>query len=210
MKCLIVSGGKAPSKDLILSCRPFDYVVAADKGASYLLKCGIVPNVLLGDFDSLGKRKLAMLKALGCKVFEYEKDKDFTDTEGAVRFAMDMGFKDIIILGAIGTRMDHTLANIDLLKIPYDNGVNCIIEDEKNRMFLGKSPVLLKKNNKKFFSILPYSEEITGLSIIGAKYELKDYTLIKNSTIAVSNEFLNDVVKLQFLNGIPLIIESND
>ncbi len=210
MKCLIVSGGNAPSRDLMLKYSSSNLIIAADKGASYLLECGIIPHVLIGDFDSLDQDKLTILQNVNCKVIKYNKEKDFTDTESCLRYAMEASCDDITILGAIGTRIDHTLANINLLCIPFNEGVNCIIEDERNRIFLTRSPLFLKKDDKKYFSIFPHTDELTGLNIVGAKFELKNYNLNKNSTLTISNEFLNDVVKIDFNKGTALIIESDD
>ena len=210
MKCLIVSGGNAPSKELILKYSKCDLIIGADKGASFLTDCGIIPHVLIGDFDSLSYEEAMMLQSKGCKVIAYKSEKDFTDTESCLRYAIDAFCDDVVILGAIGTRLDHTLANINLLGIPFENKVKCVIEDENNLMFLSKSPVYLKKGDKKYFSIFSYSDETIGLNITGAKYELSNHTMNKNSTLTVSNEFLSDTVKIDFTMGIVLIILSND
>jgi len=210
MKCLIVSGGNVPSKELILKHKKRDLIIGADKGASSLIGCGIIPHVLIGDFDSLSYDKVEMLQDKGCKIIKYKSEKDFTDTEASLNYAINALCDDVVILGAAGTRLDHTLANINLLGIPFEKGVKCVIEDENNLMFLSKSPVHLKKDNKKYFSIFSYSEETIGLNITGAKYELKNHTINKNSTLTISNEFISDTVKIDFDLGIILIILSND
>lgn len=210
MKCLIVSGGNSPSKELILKYSKRDLIIAADSGASCLMDFGIIPDVLMGDFDSLNHEKLFLLKDKGSKIVEFKSEKDFTDTEACLRYAIDVSCDDIVVLGAIGTRMDHTLANINLLGQALHKGIKCTIEDENNEIFLSKSPVVLKKDDKKYFSIFSYSNEIIGLNITGAKYQLKNYTLNNRSSLTISNEFISERVKIDFISGIALIVKSND
>lgn len=209
MKGLIVSGGNPPTKELILKYSNYDFIIAADRGGEYLLDKGILPHFLIGDFDSLNKEKLKLLKEKGCTIFEYPSKKDFTDTEACLDKAMDLGCDKIVILGGIGTRVDHNFSNINLLYKAYLNNISCTIEDENNIIFVSKAPVFLEKKDRRYFSVFPYLSELKNLNIYGAKYELRDYHLQKNETITVSNEFKDEVVKMDF-DGIALVVESND
>ncbi|GAE86853.1 thiamine diphosphokinase [Acetivibrio straminisolvens] len=98
-----------------------DFIVCADGGALHLQRLGIKPDVLLGDFDSIEDKHLEYYKEQNVEIFKFPSEKDMTDTELAVDTVIDKGYKDIVIIGGTGTRLDHTLSNIFCLS-------KCLIE----------------------------------------------------------------------------------
>ena len=218
-KILIVAGGRTNEdfiRNLIATEKPA-CIIAVDKGAMVLDKLGIVPDYLVGDFDSAEgfvidnfKRMFAELGKPVIKQFRPEKDD--SDTEIGIKTAMSLEPEEIVITGATGTRLDHTMANIDLLMIPLSSGVKASIVDEYNRIYLADSEFTLsrKKVYGKYFSLIAFSEEITGLTIKGAKYEIEDYTLSKGVSLGISNEFSKAKVSVSFKEGILIVFETSD
>ena len=136
-KVLILTGGYVDiqwAKEW-LADKKFDYCIAADRGLMYADRLGLDIDFLLGDYDSVDERVLERYKK---KVdFEvYPCEKDYTDTHLAIMTAVQKGASDIYILGAIGTRMDHTMTNIGNMKAALDSGVNCHIVDKYNCIYL--------------------------------------------------------------------------
>jgi thiamine pyrophosphokinase len=211
MKVIIISGGKPPSKKLILQEVTEDtFLIAADSGANCLYNYNIMPDLLLGDFDSIDKNVLDYFKNSNCTLDIYPTEKDYTDTEIAVKKALSMKPDEIILLGCTGSRVDHLLGNIGMLKTCMLNGVNAYIKDENNNIRLIDTSTSLNGSVGEIFSLQAYGDEITGLTIEGAKYSLNNYNLKIGESVTISNEFVGNIVKLKFKSGTMMIILSSD
>lgn len=207
MKVIIISGGNPPSKELLTSeITEGAFLIAADSGANCLYDYNIEPDLLLGDFDSIDIEVLDYFKKCNCTIDIYPTEKDFTDTEIAVKKALFMKPNEIVFLGCTGSRVDHLLGNIGMLKICLENGVNAFIKDENNSIRLTNASTSLKGTVGQIFSVQSYGNEIIGLTIEGAKYPLNNYNLQIGESITISNEFARSEVKLKFKSGILLII----
>ena len=153
---LIVSGGSIDvdfAKEYLRE-RQYDHIVAADSGLAHCKEIGIEPTDILGDFDSL--RNLELLeyyRQKGIPLREFPTRKDYTDTHLAVKYAIDLKAEEVTILGATGTRYDHTLANISLLALLRDEGIDAQIVDAHNEIEILRGPVE-KKYKKKYKKIL--------------------------------------------------------
>lgn len=211
MKAVILSGGNPPSREILLQEIENDtLLICADGGGEVLKKYGIIPKILLGDFDSISKDTLDYFKNSETKIITYPKEKDYTDTEIALLKALELDAKEICFLGCTGTRLDHTLSNIGLLKKCLADGIDAYIIDENNKIYLKDKPCVIYKNKYKYFSLLCYGSEVLNLTIKGAKYELLNYKLVLGDPITVSNELLQDKVFLEFTKGLVLLIYSKD
>jgi thiamine pyrophosphokinase len=169
-----------------------------------------VPDLLVGDFDSIDKDVFDYFKKSNCTIDVYPTEKDFTDTEIAVKKALSMKPSEIVFLGCTGSRVDHLLGNIGMLKICLQNGVNAYIKDENNNIRLINAPISLKDTVGQIFSLQAYGDEIIGLTIEGAKYPLVKYNLKIGESITISNEFVRNNVTLKFESGTLMIILSSD
>ena len=125
---------------------------------------------------------------------------------------MELGVKELWLLGATGTRLDHVWANVQVLKVAHDAGVKAYILDKCNRISLVEKEICLSKEKSfgPFFSMFPLGGEIKGLSIEGAKYPLKDYTLCPYDSLTVSNQFAEEEVRITFPDGILILMETRD
>ena len=156
------------------------------------------------------KRVLDYFKKNNCSIDIYPAEKDFTDTEIAVRKAISMKPDEIVLLGCTGSRVDHLLGNIGMLKICLENSVNSCIKDENNNIMLFSASTTLNGIRGDIFSVQSYGDEITELTIEGAKYPLDNYNLKMGESITISNEFIKPQVQLKFKSGTLMIILSKD
>lgn len=211
MRALIVSGGKAPSEELL---REYlvgaEIVIGADKGCEALLKHDIVPTYILGDFDSASKETISKLEEMGVCKFKYKTEKDYTDTELAFNLALDKGASEIIMLGVTGTRYDHTLGNIGLLLKALKLNINAKIVDENNIIYLINKNIILNGKPGDIISFQAYFQTVKSLTIKGAKYELNKYDLKIGESITTSNEFVDKSIEISFEDGILMVLHTKD
>lgn len=211
MKALIVTGGSAPSRELLdqVIGGGVDLIIAADSGAGVLLNEGIPFDLALGDFDSLKPELLEGMKK-DQEVITYKVNKDFTDTEAALHEAVTRGAKEVIILGGTGTRLDHLLANIGLLLQGLKMGVKVSLLDDHNEAFLTDGPCSLEPRTGWYLSFLPLGGKVSNFTLTGVKYPLKAHELTLGSTLTVSNEFTHEIARIDFQEGVVLVIISRD
>lgn len=218
-KVLIITGGRTKAdfvKEVYNEYTP-DMVIAADRGVMVAKEIDIIPDYIVGDFDSGDVAVVEYFKSLFetegrpiVKTFNPEKDE--TDTEIAISLSLALNPKDIIILGATGTRLDHTMANVGLLYKAMAAGVRMRLIDEYNVISIHDKEIVLRRNQAfgEYFSLLPFTDTVRGLSISGAKYELENYILSLGCSLGVSNEFSKDKVKISFASGIILLFQTSD
>ncbi|MDI6619085.1 MAG: thiamine diphosphokinase [Clostridiales bacterium] len=187
-----------------------DIVICADGGAEYAIRCGITPDVLIGDFDSIDSEILNKIKNLNCKIIKYPKEKDYTDTELAVNYAVDGGYKSITILGGIGERLDHTLANIFLLLKLAGANIEAKIINEKNVIYVINDKTEICGDIGDTLSLIPVGGDVRGIYTEGLKYKLSGRTIAMGSPIGVSNVFTSEKAKVKIESGYLLIIKSKD
>ena len=211
MKIIIISGGNPPSKELLNGEITEDtIIIGADSGANCLYEYNIKPNFLVGDFDSIDKSALDYFKKGKCSIDIYPTEKDFTDTEIALEKALSLKPNKIVFLGCTGSRVDHLMGNIGMLKICLENGVDACIKDSNNNIRLINATTSLEGPVGQIFSLQPYGDEMIGLTIKGAKYPLNNYNLKIGQSISISNEFVASKVELEFKFGTLMIILSKD
>ncbi len=210
MDILIVSGGTPPPESLLKEyAGKSDYIIAADSGAAPLLKYGIKTDLLLGDFDSLKEED--RLKISTDEVRIYKRQKDFSDTEAAVREALLLKPENVYMLGATGTRMDHFLTNLSQLGFLLKEGVHGEIIDPNNRIYMTDKPIEIKKEEG-YISFSSFDGKVNNFTIEGFKYHLKDHTLKFGESLTVSNEFSDDTqyAEISFTSGTVIVIHSRD
>lgn len=208
MNVLIVAGGKKPSLELLHKYKDkCDFIIAADSGADILKQEKITYHLLLGDFDSVKDR--TVLKEDGHEILVYKCEKDFSDTEAAVREAIKLKPVNIYLLGATGTRMDHFLSNLNLLRLIKENKIHGEIIDENNRIYLIDQTTIIKKDSP-FISFSAFLEDVEGFSLEGFKYPLKYHKLRFGESLTVSNEILESHGKVSFPKGLVLVNHSRD
>lgn len=187
-----------------------ELIICADGGANHIRRFGIKPHILLGDFDSISQDDLKYFKATGTEVIEYPVEKDMTDAELAVECAVERGSKNIILIGVLGTRMDHSLSNVFLLKRILDKGVKGYIVNEYNTITVIKDKILLQREESMRVSLIPLSIQVKGVTTKGLYYPLNRATIDMGSTWGISNEFTGDEAQVTIEDGLLLVIKSRD
>ena len=211
MKAVIVTGGNKPSKELLNSyIKDADIIIGADKGSEYLYDYDMVPDLILGDFDSINEDKLKNIEDENVEVIKFPPEKDYTDTEIAIMEAMKRGADIIYLFGALGTRADHSLGNIGLILTTKKKGARLIIIDDNNKMYLADKKMTLHGAYGEIISFHAMSDVVRGLKIRGAKYNLDSYDMHMLDPRAVCNEFIENPIDIEFDSGELLIIHPID
>ncbi len=183
------------------------YIIAADGGQNLARKFGLRPDCIIGDFDST-----TQVEDFDCLTITYPAEKDITDTEGALLHAREKGFARVLVLGGMGGRLDHTLGNIGLLCKFNSDFESLRFVDGKNTMeLLEDSERMIEYDPRyQFFALISLDEKACGIDIVGAKYELRETTLPRASTLCVSNEFKENQITIRVHKGKVLIVRSSD
>jgi len=215
MKCVIISGGHIDDVFTLewLERNEYDYMIAADSGMNFLYRNKIVPDVIAGDFDSVDESAYQyFVEVKHPEILRLNPIKDDTDTEFVIREAIRRGATSIVVLGATGTRLDHVLANVYLLGIGLEEGVDIQLVDEHNRIRMIVNCVQIKKDEQfgEFVSILPVKGDAKGVTLEGMKYPLKDADISCFSSLGVSNEIYAEIARISVTEGTLLVIESRD
>lgn len=213
MNTLIITGGKINKNfaKKYLKSNKYDIIIAVDKGLETIDYLKLEPQYILGDFDSVNTKILEKYKTQNIKIIKLNPEKDLTDTHSAIDLALEIKSTEITILGAIGTRLDHTMANIHILKQALDKNIKAKIVNEKNEIELINKEIIIKKDdNYKYVSIIPLTTQVTGITIEGMKYIINDYTLSIGDSLGVSNEQIDKEAKISIKTGILVVIKSKD
>ena len=215
METLIVTGGEIDKNYLRKYCREHeDYnIIAVDKGLEELNQQNIIPNHVVGDFDSISKEILKHYQGNSQIIFhKYNPEKDNTDTDIAIQLAIQLQSSNITIIGALGKRMDHAIANIHILKKALDAKIPCQIVDAYNKIYLVKENHTLYKNaiHGEYISLIPLTTEVKGLTLKGFKYPLEKYLLPIGISLGISNEIIEEKATIELKEGILIVMESRD
>lgn len=183
-------------------------IICADGGFVHAEKLGLKPDMIIGDQDSINRAY-----PLNVPQKIYPTNKDFTDTNLALDYAMSIGCEEIIILGGIGGRIDHEFSHFCLLQYGLFMGIKVYLVDEKNIIWMENRPFELHKSavEKKYVSFFPYGGEVRDFSVHGLLYTAENMTLRCDRVQASSNEFAQEeTAKISFSSGTVLVILSDD
>jgi len=210
-RALVITGGRVSLSQMkeMAANDDFDLKIGVDHGIDYMAEGGIIPDIILGDFDSCHPDTMTYYEKKRIEKIVFPDKKDMTDTQLAFELLIERSVDEVIVLGGMGSRQDHSLANL-LLMAYYGKKFNLIYLDSTNRIELAKSYQSIEKGNYKYISLLPISEKVFGVSFSGVKYPLNKATLKSSSSYGVSNEITADSAMLWVDQGDLLIIESND
>ena len=207
MRAIVIANGHVgnPEADQAQTW-PHDYVICADGGARHALALGLVPDVVIGDLDSLDGDLRVRLEGEGCQVLVHPARKDETDLELALRYAVEHGVDEILILGALGGRIDQTLANVLLLALPTLEGIKARIVAGDQEMFLIRDQALIEGQVGDTVSLLPIAGDVTGVTTEGLEYPLQQGALKFGPALGVSNVLTAPVARVQVERGLLLCI----
>ncbi len=192
--------------------RTDDYTICADGGMRHALALGVRPDLLIGDMDSAEKTQLEKLQKEGVAVELFPRDKNETDLELAIQRAIELKPKQILIVAALGGRLDQTLANITLLADPRLAGFDVRLDDGVEEIFLcrAKSPqgnqAQVQGRSGDLVSLIPWQGAVSDIQTHNLKYPLQRETLYPDKTRGVSNEMLGDSASVSIGSGLLLVV----
>lgn len=211
MKALVVSSGSITDYELLISlAKDIDFVLCADGGLRHLMSINLKPDLIIGDLDSIDEVGKKYINKYHIPIHKFPSEKDETDTELAIIYLMDKGYKDITLTGVTGSRMDHTLANIFLLKRLCKNNIKGKIVDNYNTVYYANDKLVLNRKEGYYTSIIPVTETGVRVTLTGFYYPLKNHLIEFGSSLGVSNRIIDDFGIIDISEGECLVIVSKD
>lgn len=211
MKYLIIASGKMDLfPGLKEEIQTADRIVCADGGTAHAKKLGITLHAIIGDFDSSAPADIEYFKHQGIRCVKHPTDKDKSDTQLCVEWAVEHGATSITLLGVTGTRLDHTLANIFLLETLTRQNIAAKIMDSHNEIYAVTSKLLINGRPKDLLSILALGTDAKGVTVSGVEYPLANALVKAGSSLGISNVFTGNQVTITLETGCLLVTRSRD
>jgi len=208
-RALIFVNGKLRNPQALADLiQPDDFLIAADGGARHLLKLGRLPDILIGDLDSLTLEEVQYMEEQGVRIQRHPTDKDWTDLELALRFAVENGYTSIRLVAALGGRLDQTLGNLFLLTQEKFKKLDIALDDGQECVQIIHSTLHLSGKPGDRVSLIPIDEKVTQVSTQGLRWTLHNETLYRHSTRGISNELLKKQASITIGEGLILCIHT--
>lgn len=199
---IFLNGDKADYARILGHIDEDTMLIGCDGGAQKILKLGLKPQAVIGDFDSQDKTGLSP----DIEIIEHPADKDYTDSEAAIRYAIDKGAEDVVLTGLSGSRIDHVLGNIYLLDKKDFAGTRLKIIEGNQEIYLIIGDTSIKGKKGDIISFIPINGEVRAISSAGLKYDLADYVLSLQGNSGISNEMTDDQARVSLKEGSLLLI----
>lgn len=213
-RCLICAGGAADEEFCrsFIAGRHYDGIYAADAGLELLASLQIMPDRIIGDLDTVQSGLVKSYAVRGTPMDIHKPQKNETDMELALQDALDDGFYQIDVLGALGGRLDHELANIQLLLLYQRKGAAVELYDAQNRIAMAHPGQRFFRQGQygRYVSFIPLSDQVKGLTLTGFRYPLQDKDLEKGASLCISNEIAGEEATVDYRSGDLLVIWSRD
>jgi thiamine pyrophosphokinase len=185
---------------------PDDVIIAADGGTRHALTLGRMPAVIIGDLDSLTPEARREVESAGAQLIPYSRDKDETDLELAIQYALRAGASQILLVGVLGQRLDHTLGNLSLLSDPAFSNVDMRADDGIEEAFFCRDQVQIHGQAGDTVSLIPWGQHVQGVRTLELKWPLSGETLHPHKTRGVSNEMLAATAEVRIESGLLLVV----
>lgn len=210
LRIVIITGGSlGPEAAHII--HPGDTLFGADVGALRLIELGFEPDLAIGDFDSVSPQQLATIRRYSRSIEIVDPvDKDYTDTELAFHRALALEPDEIVLAGGLGTRFDHSLANVHLLAAAHRRGVRASVIDAHNEVLLTADRLVLRRPGRPTVSLLPLTPIVSGITLTGFRYPLRNARLEIGQSLGISNVLEADEGIVTVADGLLLVILSRD
>ena len=212
MRAVVFAGAKIADYSFCQEyMKPGDTIICCDGGLVHAKALKLHPDYIVGDFDSVPPEVLKEYLSQEIPIKQVPTQKDETDMELGLDLAVNIGATDIIIMGGIGSRFDHTLANAHLLLQLLKKGVRGRLVDEKNCVELIDKPMKVYGKKGDLVSTIPLSMKVTGITLTGFAYPLTNKTLtIDDDIVAVSNVLLDREGEIALTSGYLFVILARD
>lgn len=180
--------------------------IAADGGFNSLAKGNLLPDILIGDLDSIALGTKEKCLKNNIPILQFETNKDETDTQLAIRWCFDNQIENITIFNSLQSRFDHSLGLISNLLYATSLGISAKVISESQEVFLLAGSFVYLGELGDTLSIIPITKELKSLSTKGLKYTLKNESLLNNSTRGISNVIINKKVSIQAKGGLGIVV----
>lgn len=208
-RIIIFANGDLPDMDKVRAIlRDDDYIICADGGTRHALALDLKPALVIGDMDSTGKVDLQKMQNDGVSIELFPQDKNETDLELAIQHAITLEKKVIIIIAALGGRLDQTIANITLLSDPGLANFNVKLDDGVEEIFFCRDQAQVHGRSGDIVSLIPWQGVVTGIHTENLKWSLDNETLYPEKTRGISNELIADVASIKKTEGLLLIVHA--
>ncbi|MFR9069628.1 MAG: thiamine diphosphokinase [Paraclostridium sp.] len=212
MKACILLNGEVDNLDYIkniIDNNDYRYIICADGGAKHLYKLNIVPNYIIGDLDSLEESIINYYKNKGVDFKKFPKRKDETDAQLCIHLAKDLNTSEIHLLGALGGRIDHTIANINLMYYIKELGINPIIKSKVEDIYMADSEVINIMGQKgDIISIIPAKGDVSGVTLKNLEYPLENAIIKYGNPRGISNVMKSNQCSIKVKNGCLIIVRN--
>lgn len=186
-----------------------DFLIAVDGGLRHLLPLGRIPHLLIGDLDSVEPAQVEQLRTQGVEIRQYPVHKDETDLELALLAAAKMGIQELVVIGALGGRLDQTLGNISLLLLPALKELSVRLEDGSQEVFVIRTSATLSGQPGEIVSLIPLWGEATGVLTEALTYPLCNETLYPERSRGISNVMQGSQARMKLSSGLLLCIHEH-
>ena len=198
MRAVVIGNGTIKDYQYISTrLRPGDHIICADGGMRHAKALGVVPDVVIGDFDSGTEPDHSVVK-----VVKYPTDKSYTDGELAMIYARDNGYDEIMLIGMTGDRLDHTLANIFIMSQYKD----AYLIDDHNEIYIVNDEFVINGKKGKTFSFLPITGDLYGITLKGFRWELENENQKFGISRSISNIITSDHAVMTVKRGIAIAV----
>ena len=205
---LFANGEMRDARHVEAQIHPNDLLVAVDGGLKHIAALGRIPDVLIGDLDSVTPEEVAACRMAGSEVIRFPAEKDETDLELAVNLACERGTSRLVIVGATGGRLDQTLGNLLLLTRPDLSQIDACLDDGVQVVRLVRDSLSLSGSAGDTVSLIPLTLEVEGIVTEGLKYRLDGERLRQPSTRGISNVMLASEARVTVASGALIIIHT--
>jgi thiamine pyrophosphokinase len=207
MRCIILANGEYGELEAYRNIfRDSDTVLCADGGANYAYKLGLMPASIIGDMDSILPEVREFFEARNVPVRKFPRRKDFTDTQLALDIAQEWGATEIVLLGTLGRRLDHTLSNLYCGMELVQRGIKLTHYTPEYRVHIINQDLEIEGSRGDIVSVLALTQEASGVSETGFEYALVNKVLEKNNPYAISNSLTGSKGKISVQEGILAVI----
>jgi len=208
-RIIIFANGDLPdpnqARDLL---RADDFIICADGGTRHALVLGVTPNLVLGDMDSIQTNQWQELERSGVSIELFPRDKNETDLELAIDRAIELEPQQIVIVAALGGRLDQTIGNLALLTDIRLSTFDVRLADGVEEMFICRNQVQVYGRSGDIVSLIPWGNPVRGVQTQGLRWALKSETLYPEKTRGISNELLSETADVKIASGTLLVIHT--
>lgn len=206
-RAVIFINGVLPDPALVRGLlKPDDYIIAVDGGTHHILELGLSPSIIIGDLDSLSDGEKKIVEGRKIRTLIFSADKDETDLELAMNFAVESGYQNVLLVGALGRRLDQTLGNLSLLTNPSLSKVNLRMDDGLEEVIYIDKKGTIQGMAGDLVSLVPWGGDVTGITTRGLRWALKSETLFSHKTRGISNQLLSEDASVTINSGHLLVI----